>query len=232
MLGPGAQPPSRGRYPPSVSSGDLPARHGGMRRKLIAGNWKMDGLMEPGRALARDLAAKRREQDQLGCDLLICPPAHLLVPVGEEIAGSGISLGAQDCHGAEKGAHTGDISAAMLADAGCSHVIVGHSERRSDHGGGRPGRAGKGRGGAARGLGSHRLRRRDRRPASGRTDTGSRQRAAAGLLADNGGRIRRGLRTGLGDRDGAYADPGRRGRRRISASRGIEMATSAIWKVM
>jgi triosephosphate isomerase len=105
-----------------------------MRRKLIAGNWKMNGLMEPGRALARDLVAKMREEDPLGCDLLICPPAHLLVPVGEEIAGSGISLGAQDCHGAEKGAHTGDISGAMLADAGCSHVIVGHSERRSDHG--------------------------------------------------------------------------------------------------
>jgi triosephosphate isomerase len=105
-----------------------------MRRKLIAGNWKMNGLVEPGRALARDLAARMREADQLGCDLLICPPAHLLVPVGEEIAGSGISLGAQDCHGAEQGAHTGDVSAAMLADAGCSHVIVGHSDRRSDHG--------------------------------------------------------------------------------------------------
>jgi triosephosphate isomerase len=105
-----------------------------MRRKLIAGNWKMNGLMDSGRALARDLVAKIGEADQLRCDLLICPPAHLLVPVGETIAGSGISLGAQDCHGAEKGAHTGDISAAMLADAGCSHVIVGHSERRSDHG--------------------------------------------------------------------------------------------------
>jgi triosephosphate isomerase len=54
--------------------------------------------------------------------------------VGEAIAGSGIGLGAQDCHAEPSGAHTGDISAAMLADAGCSHVIVGHSERRADHG--------------------------------------------------------------------------------------------------
>jgi triosephosphate isomerase len=95
-----------------------------MRRKLIAGNWKMNGLVEPGRALARDLAARMREADQLGCDLLICPPAHLLVPVGEEIAGSGISLGAQDCHGAEQGAHTGDVSAAMqIGRASCRERV-------------------------------------------------------------------------------------------------------------
>jgi triosephosphate isomerase len=56
------------------------------------------------------------------------------MPVAEELAGSQVLLGAQDCHAAEKGAHTGDISAAMLADAGCSHVILGHSERRADHG--------------------------------------------------------------------------------------------------
>lgn len=105
-----------------------------MRRKLIAGNWKMNGLLGPGRALARDLAIKVRENGRANCDFLICPPAHLLLPVGEEIAGSDIALGAQDCQGAEDGAHTGDISAAMLADAGCSHVIVGHSERRCDHG--------------------------------------------------------------------------------------------------
>jgi triosephosphate isomerase len=105
-----------------------------MNRKLIAGNWKMNGLLESGRALARDLAARVGSGNGSGCDYLVCPPAHLLLPVGEAIAGSAVALGAQDCHTAEKGAHTGDISAAMLADAGCRHVILGHSERRSDHG--------------------------------------------------------------------------------------------------
>jgi len=102
-------------------------------RKLIAGNWKMNGLKASGIALAGELAARARAQAP-GCDLLVCPPAHLLLPVAEALAGSPVALGGQDCHTAESGAHTGDISAAMLADAGCSHVIVGHSERRQDHG--------------------------------------------------------------------------------------------------
>ncbi len=104
-----------------------------MRRKLIAGNWKMNGLLASGRGLARDLAAQLGDQPP-ACEFLVCPPFHLLVPVAEEIAGSPVLLGAQDCHSAEKGAHTGDVSAAMLADLGCSHVILGHSERRADHG--------------------------------------------------------------------------------------------------
>ncbi len=104
-----------------------------MRRKLIAGNWKMNGLLAPGRGLARDLVAQLADQPP-ACDYLVCPPFHLLMPVAEELAGSPVLLGAQDCHAAEKGAHTGDISAAMLTDVGCSHVILGHSERRADHG--------------------------------------------------------------------------------------------------
>jgi triosephosphate isomerase len=104
-----------------------------MRRKLIAGNWKMNGLLASGRGLARDLVAQLGDQPP-ACDFLVCPPVQLLMPVAEELAGSQALLGAQDCHTAEKGAHTGDISAAMLADAGCSHVILGHSERRADHG--------------------------------------------------------------------------------------------------
>jgi triosephosphate isomerase len=104
-----------------------------MRRKLIAGNWKMNGLKGTGTALARDLAERARSSAP-ACDLLVCPPAQLLFPVGEALAGSPVQLGAQDCHGEPSGAHTGDISAPMLADAGCSHVIVGHSERRSHHG--------------------------------------------------------------------------------------------------
>ena len=102
-------------------------------RKLIAGNWKMNGLKASGTALASELAALAKAQAP-GCDLLVCPPAHLLCPVAAALSGSPIALGGQDCHAEQSGAHTGDISAAMLADAGCSHVIVGHSERRQDHG--------------------------------------------------------------------------------------------------
>jgi triosephosphate isomerase len=66
--------------------------------------------------------------------MAVCPPFTLIAKVGEAIADSAITLGAQDCHAAEKGAHTGDVSAAMLADLGCRYVIAGHSERRTDHG--------------------------------------------------------------------------------------------------
>ena len=105
-----------------------------MRRKLIAGNWKMNGLRDPGVALARELATRAGAAGPLGYDLLVCPPTPLLVPVGEAIRGSAIGLGGQDCHSERAGAHTGDISAEMLEDAGCSYVLVGHSERRADHG--------------------------------------------------------------------------------------------------
>jgi triosephosphate isomerase (TIM) len=109
------------------------------RRKLIAGNWKMNGLKADGVQLAREVAhravaASRDAAPHLGCDLLVCPPATLLFPVREALAGSPVLLGGQDCHFAAKGAHTGDISAQMLADAGCAYVILGHSERRADHG--------------------------------------------------------------------------------------------------
>lgn len=109
------------------------------RRKLIAGNWKMNGLHADGLALARELAhravaAHRAAGQRIVCDLLVCPPATLLFSLAEELVGSGIMLGGQDCHAAPKGAHTGDISAEMLKDAGCTHVILGHSERRTEHG--------------------------------------------------------------------------------------------------
>ncbi len=99
-------------------------------RKLAAGNWKMNGLsaqLAEARALADAFPAP-------GVGVLLCPPATLLATMAQATAGSAIGLGGQDCHEAEKGAHTGDISAAMLADAGASHVILGHSERRADHG--------------------------------------------------------------------------------------------------
>lgn len=105
-----------------------------MRRKLIAGNWKMNGLRAAGLALAEDLAGRARAAAPLAWDMLLCPPAQLLPPVQAAIRDSGLFLGGQDCHSAPSGAHTGDISAEMLKDAGCAYVILGHSERRGDHG--------------------------------------------------------------------------------------------------
>ena len=101
-------------------------------RKLAAGNWKMNGLKADGLALAGALR-RRAERDPPACDLLVCPPATLLGAVADVLAGSAVALGGQDCHPAPKGAHTGDVSAAMLKDAGCRYVILGHSERRADH---------------------------------------------------------------------------------------------------
>ena len=101
-----------------------------MRRMLAAGNWKMNGL---GDSLA-EIAALADACPAPGCDVLICPPATLLSRLSEAATGTAIATGGQDCHMAASGAHTGDTSAAMLKDAGASYVIVGHSERRSDHG--------------------------------------------------------------------------------------------------
>src|ERR1700712_2629981 len=102
-------------------------------RPLIAGNWKMNGLkasmpeFEAMLAGAAKVAAK--------ADLLVCPPATLIASFAEKARGSKtLSVGAEDCHPKASGAHTGDLSAEMLADAGGSSIIVGHSERRADHG--------------------------------------------------------------------------------------------------
>jgi triosephosphate isomerase len=102
-------------------------------RALIAGNWKMNGLAKGAKALAAALKEKA-EGAQLNSDLLVCPPFPYLGQVAQELAGSRIALGGQDCHAAGSGAHTGDTAAQMLRDVGCSYVIVGHSERRGDHG--------------------------------------------------------------------------------------------------
>src|SRR3954452_6136799 len=103
------------------------------RKKLVAGNWKMNLLRADGSALARQIAERARPGkpgDLHRCDLLVCPPFTLLGPVSEALAGSGVALGGQDCHPQAAGAFTGCVSAEMLKDAGCSHAIVGHSERR------------------------------------------------------------------------------------------------------
>jgi triosephosphate isomerase len=94
-------------------------------RKLVAGNWKMHGLAKNVAALDA-IAATVAESN---CDVLVCPPFTLIA----RLSGRGVALGGQDCHPAANGAHTGDVSAEMLRDAGAESVIVGHSERRTDH---------------------------------------------------------------------------------------------------
>jgi triosephosphate isomerase (TIM) len=98
--------------------------------KLIAGNWKMNGL----KAAVAELDALLAAPVPAGCELLVCPPATLVASFARRANGSPVQVGGQDCHWLAAGAHTGDISADMLADAGASHIIVGHSERRADHG--------------------------------------------------------------------------------------------------
>ncbi|MDT1061839.1 triose-phosphate isomerase [Paracoccus sp. CPCC 101403] len=98
-------------------------------RKLAAGNWKMNGTLAALAEIDRLLA----DQPAPGCDVLVCPPATLIHALTARASGR-IDVGGQDCHANASGAHTGDISAAQLLDAGASHVILGHSERRADHG--------------------------------------------------------------------------------------------------
>lgn len=102
-------------------------------RPLVAGNWKMNGLKA---SIAEVLAINEaaREPSLAGVDVMICPPAPLLMALVEVAGNSACQVGAQDCHWQESGAHTGDVSAEMIKDAGASAVIIGHSERRADHG--------------------------------------------------------------------------------------------------
>ena len=105
-------------------------------KPLVAGNWKMNGLSASRRELAR-LArklAKAKQKPKPRCEVIVCPPATLIAAARADARGSRLAIGAQDCHHAPSGAHTGDISAEMLVDAGATAIIVGHSERRADHG--------------------------------------------------------------------------------------------------
>lgn len=103
-------------------------------RPLVAGNWKMNGLRGSVQEIMGLKAAVEHEAGFAKADVMICPPATLIASFAPLVAGGPILLGAQDCHAESSGAHTGDISAEMLADAGASAVIAGHSERRADHG--------------------------------------------------------------------------------------------------
>lgn len=102
-------------------------------RPLVAGNWKMNGL----KASAAEFGAVIEGYDddlKMLVDLMICPPATLVLAFSQMALGTQLAVGGQDCHARPSGAHTGDVSADMLADSGAAAVIVGHSERRQDHG--------------------------------------------------------------------------------------------------
>jgi triosephosphate isomerase (TIM) len=108
------------------------AGHAMTRRLLIAGNWKMNGLQSARKEISA-LVSLLGGPVPNSVDVLICPPATLLADMARDCRSTGIQVGGQDCHAQPKGAHTGDISAIMLKDAGADYVIVGHSERRADH---------------------------------------------------------------------------------------------------
>lgn len=99
-------------------------------RKLAAGNWKMNGTLDS----LSEVDILMREQGSARVEILICPPATLIHTLANRVAQGAIVVGGQDCHAQDQGAHTGDISAPQLRDAGARYVIVGHSERRADHG--------------------------------------------------------------------------------------------------
>ncbi len=94
----------------------------------------MNGLKADGLTLATSVAQEIGSPGAVACELLVCPPATLIMAVADAVRGSALAVGGQDCHTKQSGAHTGDISAVMLKDAGARYVIVGHSERRTDHG--------------------------------------------------------------------------------------------------
>lgn len=102
-------------------------------KPLLAGNWKMNGL-RTSQAEFHKMKAGLTDTLADSANVMICPPATLIPALADIAAGSAILVGGQDCHGEKSGAHTGDISAEMLKDAGATAVIVGHSERRTDHG--------------------------------------------------------------------------------------------------
>lgn len=104
------------------------------RRRMIVANWKMYGRLTSGLVLARDIAALAEEAKPLNFDLVLCPPATLTWAVSEALLGTPVMLGGQNCHTANHGAYTGDLSAAMFVDLGCRYMILGHSERRHGHG--------------------------------------------------------------------------------------------------
>jgi triosephosphate isomerase (TIM) len=116
-----------------MTTNNFSADKGRARKPFIVGNWKMHGLRADGLALASALRSHLEARATAAFDMAICPPATLLAAIAETVSGSPLAVGGQDCSPYPQGAHTGDISAAMLADAGARYVIIGHSERRQAH---------------------------------------------------------------------------------------------------
>ncbi len=104
------------------------------RRPLVAGNWKMNGLKKDAKQLSSQLAKRMSKTQKPAFDMVVCPPAPLLGLVADLLKGSGVKMGSQDNHANPAGAHTGDSSPQLLKNMGCAYAIVGHSERRTDHG--------------------------------------------------------------------------------------------------
>jgi len=102
-------------------------------KPLVAGNWKMNGLKANQSEFYKMIAGISEDLAD-NVDVMICAPATLIATLADKAGNCAISVGGQDCHASVSGAHTGDVSAEMLADAGAKAVIVGHSERRTDHG--------------------------------------------------------------------------------------------------
>ena len=145
-------------------------------RPLIAGNWKMNGLKASMAEFEAMLAGAGAFAGK--ADLLVCPPATLIAGFADKARGKSVAVGAQDCHPNASGAHTGDLSAEMLADAGASAIIVGHSERRADHGESDALVRQKAEAAWRAGAHRHRLHRRDPGAARCRTDPRYLRRAA------------------------------------------------------
>lgn len=119
-----------------------------MRRKLVAGNWKMNGSHSANAELLAGIVAAR----PFGCDVAVCVPFPYLSETAVALAGSDVRWGAQDCSVHASGAYTGEVSAGMLQEFGCRYVIVGHSERRQYHGETDPLVADKAKAALARGI--------------------------------------------------------------------------------
>ena len=112
--------------------GEEMTRHS--RKPLVAGNWKMNGLRSSKREISTLVRKLKSKTFNPGCQVIVCPPATVLTHLRDAAKGSPVKMAGQDCHWSSAGAHTGDLSAEMLKDAGAGSVIVGHSERRADHG--------------------------------------------------------------------------------------------------
>ena len=178
------------------------------RKRLVAGNWKMNMLRADGVRVGPRRSPSGRAQATHRCDLLVCPPFTLLAAIGAALAGSGVALGGQDCHPQASGAFTGCVSAEMLKDAGCSHAIVGHSERRQACGETDADVQAKTRAAWRAGLVAivcvGETRRRARGRAGARHGRGAARRLVAGRRRRRAADRR--LRAGLGDRHRADAD--------------------------